>query len=94
MFSEISMRALNDGDFLVFSKIFYINTQLKQKTKTVIEIHYLIIWVSAQIVHSKRSFPLTTDIKLCLISLDTLANVCKIMYFFYLFIFSTKLEVS
>lgn len=80
MFSEISMGALNDGDFLFFSKIFYTNTQLKQKTKTVIERHYL-IWVSAQIVHSKRSFPLTTDIKMWLISLVTLAHVCKIMYF-------------
>lgn len=78
------MGALNDGDFLFFSKIFYTNTQLKQKTKTVIERHYLtsIILVSAQIVHSKRSSPLATDIKLCLISLVMLAHVSKIMYFF------------
>lgn len=84
MFSEISMGALNDGDFLFFLKIFYTNTQLKQKSKTVIEIHYLtsIIWVSAQIVHSKRSSSLTTDIKFCLISLVTLAHVSKIMYLF------------
>lgn len=58
MFPEISTGSLNEGDSIFFpSKMFYTNTQLKQKTKIAIEIHCLSIWVSAQKVPPKGAFP-------------------------------------